>query len=162
MDAGAKAAVQSFVSSGGGLIVHGFSSYADDFLNGVFGFAIGVEQSTTVSPLPKDASTTGTEFADDPATIPVNNGTNSLTVASLPAGSRTMYQGGTGLAAVARFLARHHRLCAAAGWANRLYDGRGLAAGAELRRAGDGRRQRGASRDGSRRTGGHRQGLRQP
>jgi hypothetical protein len=102
LDAAATSAIAQFVNGGGGLIIHGFSERADDFLNGVFGFAISDEVSTSSSAeYPLQAAAEGTPFAGCSPTIPWNNGTSALRTATLPGGSTVIYQGGTGLATVA-------------------------------------------------------------
>lgn len=97
LDPSARTAIQSFVSNGGGLIIHGYSNRADDFLNGVFGFTTFEAYASSSSHFSKTVAAAGTEFADDPSSIPWNNGTGEL-LSGLPAGSKTIYSDGSGSA----------------------------------------------------------------
>jgi hypothetical protein len=84
-------AIDSFVTGGGTLIV------AEDyrtpsFLNTVFGFSI-TTAGGAVGTL-NVANAAGTRFAGGPATLPINNATNSNVTASLPAGAKCIYDAG--------------------------------------------------------------------
>jgi hypothetical protein len=106
MDTAARAIVQQFVGNGGGMIVAGtnIGLYNGAFLDGIFGFSIGNEvlmgyAGTTAYPL--DPAAAGTQFAGGPATLPLNDATSALPIASLPAGSKVIYDGSAGTATVA-------------------------------------------------------------
>lgn len=90
LDTAARTEIQNFVSSGGGLIIHN-SNFTDDFLNGVFGFSTFRNGTGTIS---KTAATVGTEFADDPSSLPRLSATGDL--AGLPASSVEIYSDGFG------------------------------------------------------------------
>ena len=101
LDASAKAAYRNIVSGGGGLIIHGYdSSRADDFLNGVFGFSLSESRDSSGNTYTRTSAAVGTQFSDDPPSIPWNSGVSSV-ISGLPSGSSTIYQRSDGAAAVA-------------------------------------------------------------
>lgn len=62
LDSAARAAITSFVSSGGGLIIHGdFFGHDEAFLNNVFGFSL-TQSPTTFSSYDLTAQAAGTAF----------------------------------------------------------------------------------------------------
>ena len=95
LEAAAITELQNFVNGGGGLLVHGRGSTgnAANVLNTVFGHSI-VEQTVSngSGPYTLTAAASGTEFADDAATLSANNATSALTTASLPAGASSLYE----------------------------------------------------------------------
>jgi len=98
LEPAAIAALQTFVASGGGLIINGSGFNAAHLLNTVFGFSLAEQSigSTTT----KTAAAAGTEFADDIAFLNGNNATYGLASFSLPSGALSIYQSG-GVATVA-------------------------------------------------------------
>ena len=100
MQPGAIAFVQNFVSSGRGLIAHGWSQSGVEFLNGMFGFSLSRADVFT-STFARTTQAAGTEFQDDPATIPKNDSVIGLTPSSLPAGGVPIYLASQGSVAVA-------------------------------------------------------------
>lgn len=88
------ALLQDFVDDGGTLVIHGYGNPAA-FLNSVFGFS--VTSGSGAGPYAKTADATGA-FATAPASLPWNNGTQGLSIGSLPAGSKVFYgDGSTGV-----------------------------------------------------------------
>lgn len=84
LEAGARSAILSFVSSGGGLIIN--QDY-EDFLNDLFGWSLTTSGTSPWNLVPANAS--GTAFAGGPASLPYNDDTSSYS--GLPAGSICMY-----------------------------------------------------------------------
>lgn len=98
MDALAEAAIAEFVQLGGTLIATQPSASVA-FLNGVFGLTMtsgGSVDATLDAVVAAD-----TPFADGPPNLAANNGTSSVTQASLPQGSRAIYHDGAGNVTVA-------------------------------------------------------------
>ena len=95
-DTDATAALANFVSSGGTLIKFGFSGDNAGFLNAVFGFSV-IETNASAS---TNQNVAGSPFADGPATLPNANGTDGLTLSSLPPGAIVHYLSGTSIATV--------------------------------------------------------------
>ncbi|MDP9387420.1 MAG: hypothetical protein M3Q48_05690 [Actinomycetota bacterium] len=90
----AKAAIAGFVAGGGSMVVFGaVAPTTQNLLNAVFGFSVS-EQGTPI-PSARQPAAEGTEFAGEAATLPQNDGMDHLTVASLPAGARSVYGDGT-------------------------------------------------------------------
>ncbi|NNF43743.1 MAG: IPTL-CTERM sorting domain-containing protein [Phycisphaerales bacterium] len=80
----------TFVSNGGCLLRFAeLRGSNNDFLNPVFGFSL---TECSISGWDITAAATGTAFDGGPASLPDNNGTNTLTTASLPAGSASIYE----------------------------------------------------------------------
>ena len=89
------AVIQAFVSAGGTLVIHGYSGDQDAFLNTVFGFSVATDLS--FGPFAKSL-TAPTEFDGEAASLPWNDGTEVLTIASLPGGSEVFYGDGVNAA----------------------------------------------------------------
>ena len=92
MSAGAKSAVNNFVSSGGNLLM--FNPDNGDvipFLNDIFSFSIGGEGGVS-EPISLTVAGSGL-FPSESSTIPILSGTSSLTASTLPAESVTIYEG---------------------------------------------------------------------
>ncbi len=96
LSAPAKSAIASFVSSGGGLIVHG-SEYTSgsprmgSLLNTVFGFSLVETSETTSSTSVLTGAAAGTAFAGGPTPIPNYNGTSSF-LSGMPGGASEIYE----------------------------------------------------------------------
>ena len=86
------AVIQNFVSGGGTLVIHGFSGDQATFLNTVFGFS--VSENFVFGPFAKSL-TAPSEFDTEAASLPWNDGSEALTISSLPAGSEVFYGDGT-------------------------------------------------------------------
>lgn len=89
----ASQAISDYVAGGGTLIKFGFSGNNGAFLNTVFGFSVSETSAGFVSL--QQAATTGTPFEDDAVNLSSNNGTEGLTVASLPVGAEAFYVSGS-------------------------------------------------------------------
>ena len=91
LDSAARAAITSFVSSGGGLIIHGdFFGHDEAFLNNVFGFSL-TQSPTTFSSYDLTAQAAGTAFEGGPASLPHLSGTSLHPISALPADARVIY-----------------------------------------------------------------------
>jgi hypothetical protein len=93
LDPAAVSVLRDFVSSGGTFIINGDSDSGDEnLLNSLFGYSL-TQGSILASGQPIGRTTigAGTTFADDPSSLPANNGTYNLTT-TLPAGSLSLYQ----------------------------------------------------------------------
>ena len=89
------AVIQAFVSAGGTLVIHGYSGDQDAFLNTVFGFSV----TTSGSGGPFARSLTApTEFDTEAASLPWNDGSETLSIATLPVGSEVYYGDGANAA----------------------------------------------------------------
>lgn len=96
-----RAVIRNYVDAGGGLIVmgsHYTPGHAANFLNAVFGTT--VTEQNAFSSYNRTAAAAGTEFADEAASLPPNEGTSTLAVSSLPAGARVIYGSATQAAVV--------------------------------------------------------------
>ena len=92
LTASTRDALQGFVARGGVLIVHGVNNdprRPARFLNTVFGFTLEAAYPST--PFPRTGMAAGTAFADDSASLPLNDQTRTLLTASLPVGARNIY-----------------------------------------------------------------------
>ncbi len=86
-----RAALSNFVARGGTLIVHGTSgARTAALLNTVFNWALVEPGVSSTFVLTSQAS--GTQFADDPGSLPSPSATTALTTNSLPSGSRSIYE----------------------------------------------------------------------
>jgi hypothetical protein len=88
-----KTVIADFVARGGGLVIasdSGSGTQDRDLLNSIFGFAV-TDVSTPSSSTFNPAAAAGTLFAGGPASLPQNNQVAGLGLASLPAGSRAIY-----------------------------------------------------------------------
>ncbi len=94
LSAAAKTAISTFVSNGGGLIIHAESGSRDEaFLNSVFGFSLSAGSFYSSGSFSLSATAAaGTQFAGGSATIPANDGLYAHLKSSLPAGSKSIYQ----------------------------------------------------------------------
>ncbi len=90
------AVIQAFVAAGGTLVIHGFSGDQDAFLNTVFGFSVATNGGA-FGPFARSLSAP-TEFNAEAASLPWNDGSETLTIASLPSGSEVYYGDGTNAA----------------------------------------------------------------
>lgn len=91
-------AIHNFVSSGGSMVVGADSGTNDTvLLNTLFGFAV-TNASTSSMTFSKTLSATGTVFADDPASLPWDNGTYTIAKSSLPTGALSLYENGNNTA----------------------------------------------------------------
>ena len=120
---GAADEIAAFVSAGGGLVIHGtnFGGFAGeevdvDFLNDVFGFSVidGTSFLGGNASITGDAA--GTAFDGGPATLPNNDGTSSLLPASLPAGSKVIYEDDATLETVVALMPHDSGKIAYLGW----------------------------------------------
>lgn len=92
LDTEAQTALSAYVAAGGTLVVNTPGSSLN-LLNTVFGFTLATGSSVTAG---LDAGlAAGTPFAGGAASLTNFSLTNSLTVASLPTGSRAVYSDGT-------------------------------------------------------------------
>ncbi len=89
---GARTALSNFVSSGGSLIVHGSGTSGGRLLNAVLNLSV-VENwpSGNYPTFTRSAAVAGTEFGDDPATLPNNSACSTLLSSSLPTTARSLY-----------------------------------------------------------------------
>lgn len=86
----ARAAIAAFVASGGGMVVVGGTApRAGDLVNAVLATSV-VEGSAAVAGT-RRAAAAGSEFAAEAASLGANDATTNLSVASLPAGARSIY-----------------------------------------------------------------------
>ncbi|MCC6492345.1 MAG: hypothetical protein IT424_04930 [Pirellulales bacterium] len=88
----AASALRDYIAAGGGLIVHGSYSapgWAAQLLNEIFGFSLVESQSSSTFTLTGGAA--GTAFEGNAPTLPSNDGTNSLAIGTLPAGTNRIY-----------------------------------------------------------------------
>jgi hypothetical protein len=93
LGAGNRAALSNFVVRGGLLIVHGSDSgRTAGLLNSVFGFAVTETGQGFLGTMFLTNGATGTAFADDSTSIPINDGSTTLLRNSLPPGSRNIYE----------------------------------------------------------------------
>ncbi|WP_042064392.1 VCBS domain-containing protein [Acinetobacter tjernbergiae] len=87
----AKDVIRDFISDGGSLIIGGSSGSNDTLLlNDLFGFSLTGNNANTATN--RTGTATGTTFADDPTSLPWNDGTYSLNTSSLPAGSKSVFE----------------------------------------------------------------------
>ncbi|MBL28017.1 MAG: hypothetical protein CMM50_10775, partial [Rhodospirillaceae bacterium] len=86
LDSAAEAAIADFVSSGGLLVI---ASNPITFLNSIFGFSLSF--GSGVNATLNTAEVAGTIFADGPTTLPSENATVGLSIASLPSGAIPVY-----------------------------------------------------------------------
>jgi len=108
MDAAAKDVVKNFVSAGGQLVDLSTerNNCNDKIVNDIFGFNLpaSVDKPATRGGsgdiYTKTADAAGTEFADGPASLPQNNGTDALDPTTLPPGAKVIYADPDGFAAV--------------------------------------------------------------
>ncbi|MGD2118291.1 MAG: hypothetical protein PVG66_08030 [Chromatiales bacterium] len=93
--------VQSFLSSGGRMIVLGGSDeFIGSFIDQIFGWSTTTAFNASGVPFSKVvANVTGTTFEDDPATIYGLNSHHEITNGT-PAGAEVFYQGATGAAVI--------------------------------------------------------------
>lgn len=98
LSAAARTALADFVAKGGLMIVHGTGiggppRRTATLLNTVFGFSVVESEQSGFGPAyARMAAATGTAFGDDPASLPFNNGSMTLTTASLPPGALSIYE----------------------------------------------------------------------
>lgn len=92
LDAAAVTVLNEYVSSAGGTLVFMGGSDINE-INTVFGLSLvgGSGAAKNLDPVKAEA----TPFARGPASVPSNNATSGVTVASLPVGSRALYSDGT-------------------------------------------------------------------
>jgi len=96
LDAAARAAIASYVSGGGGLLMFDRSSFeTPNLLNAVFGYSL-VGGSISGDQTLNAIAAAGTVFAGGPATVPQSDATEPFDTASLPAGALSIYSQGTG------------------------------------------------------------------
>jgi len=89
LDAGALDALRAFIAGGGRLIA--FNARDVDFLSTVFGLPGTVVGDVEDCPCSITSSATGTEFAGGPASLDNLSDTDTVTLATLPAGSLNIY-----------------------------------------------------------------------
>ncbi|MCB1774339.1 MAG: hypothetical protein KDI88_12035, partial [Gammaproteobacteria bacterium] len=90
-----RTTINDFVNDGGLLLtVLDSGGHAIDLLNQTFGFSITPATATSTSYNRDAAAAAGTGLTAAPATLPANNATRSVTVASLPALARPLYVNG--------------------------------------------------------------------
>ncbi|HEV8673016.1 MAG TPA: hypothetical protein VGX21_03140 [Methylomirabilota bacterium] len=88
---------QTWVAQGGGLVIHVGYEGRDKvpaLLNVLFGFQLTGIDATGVRTT-RTSAAAGTHFAAAPATLPGNNETGHIALASLPPGSASIYDDGT-------------------------------------------------------------------
>lgn len=99
LDAAALNAIKAFVQAGGGLVVN--YDYHES-LNDIFGFSMATSTTNSTSAITGAAA--GTKFAGGPATLPWNDDTGGFLTASLPAGSKAIYEvGGVATVSLTQF-----------------------------------------------------------
>lgn len=94
LTAAERSALSNHVVSGGMMIVHAApSARASGLINSVLGLSL-VESVFVGSGLTNNrtAAALGTQFADDPSSLPVITGSSTLQASSLPSGSRAIYE----------------------------------------------------------------------
>jgi hypothetical protein len=97
LSAGTRAALSNFVARGGLMILHGDinGGGAAGLLNTTFGFStVGNGQMASGITFFRTSAAVGTAFADDPISLPVNDGTSTLVKSSLPGGAKSIYEFG--------------------------------------------------------------------
>ena len=89
LEAGALAALQAFVNSGGRLIT--FSDRNFEFLEEVLDLPVDSVDDGDGCPCTKTAAAAGTDWASGPATLDGNDATDDVLVSTLPAGTASIY-----------------------------------------------------------------------
>jgi hypothetical protein len=92
LDAAAIAALQGYVSGGGGILQANYFFSNDSLPNGLFGYALIQSGGGATSLNAGDAA--GTPFAGGPAILPSANAVQGVQTASLPAGALNLYSDG--------------------------------------------------------------------
>jgi hypothetical protein len=93
LDAAAQAALQAYVSAGGGIVQANYFPSNNSLPNGLFGWSL-VRSGGGTSTLNAGAAT-GTAFAGGPATLPSSDAVEGVTATSLPGGSLPIYEAGS-------------------------------------------------------------------
>ncbi len=93
-----RAALSNFVHQDGTLVVLGSGGLPSSFLNPIFGLSLQETNNGSVHGRTTEAS--GTEFADDPATVSGNSSTTVLWPGSLSSDALVIYTNNTGRSAV--------------------------------------------------------------
>lgn len=94
LDEPTKLALRNYVSGGGLLVVEGSNLAANRsvrLLNAVFGYSLPADTNVVGWTFARTAAATGTAFTNGPATLPGNNATRALPIASLPPEARAVY-----------------------------------------------------------------------
>jgi Ca2+-binding RTX toxin-like protein len=88
---GAREAIRQFVEGGGGFVVTGRATgdEATELINILFNFEL--TESAAAVPAARNQSAAGTEYAAQPDTLPSNNTTSGIDLASFPASGNTVY-----------------------------------------------------------------------
>jgi hypothetical protein len=89
LEAGALAALQAFVTSGGRLIT--FSDRNFEFLEEVLNLPVDSVDDGDGCPCTKTAAAAGTEWGSGPATLGNNDATDPVLVSTLPTGTTSIY-----------------------------------------------------------------------
>jgi len=94
LDAPAIAALQGFVSGGGGLIQANYFVANRNLANGLFGYALSQTGNLGVATSLNAGAAAGTPFAGGPATLPAANAVEGILTSSLPGGALNLYSSG--------------------------------------------------------------------
>ncbi|HEX8052690.1 MAG TPA: Calx-beta domain-containing protein [Thermoleophilaceae bacterium] len=87
----AREVIRQFVENGGGFVINGRATgdEAANLLNTLFNFEL--TESPTANPAARNQTAAGTEYAAGPDTLPSNNTTSGIDLASLPANANQVY-----------------------------------------------------------------------
>lgn len=87
----AGAAIQSYVASGGGLVIMG-SNWSDDLINDMFGYSITSTTSLSGSASLNTSAAAGTSFEGGPSSVPYYSWTAAYYESQLESGATVMYE----------------------------------------------------------------------
>lgn len=91
-----RSLLQDFMLGGGTLIVHGFTTLrAASLINSLIDTSLEAQEERPGTLFSRSIQASGTSFEGGPLSIEVNNASDSLAIASLPPGSRTIYTNNT-------------------------------------------------------------------
>lgn len=88
----AEHTLRSYVATGGGLATFDSPANTTSLLNSLFGFSLAA--ATDSPPYARQSGLGGTSYVGGPASLPSNNATRPLSLASFPGGAKPVYANG--------------------------------------------------------------------